>query len=392
MNIFAIPEEFKILEENIKLAFSKFDERYWREHDRKAEFPEEFFRELAKNGFFSINVPEEYGGTNQGLSAVSFVIKEVTRRCGMSAGDLMMAICVFGVQTIKSFAGEKLKERLLPELSTGKHVVSFAITEPEAGVNTPARATHADRKDNGFIINGRKIWTTLAHKASLIFVLARTKQISEVKKKTEGLTLFLVEKEKIEKNSLIINRIEDISMRPLGSCEVVFDNLFLAEENVIGELNNAWKILPTILNAERISTASIGVGLGELLLQRSVEYAKVRKTFSKPIGSNQGIQFPLARAYSELQAAWAITQKAAWEFDSSLDCSIDANVAAYFASRAAFLAADRAMQTFGGMAYAVDSDIERHWRDARLLRTGPVPEEMVLSFIGQRVLGLPRSY
>lgn len=391
MGIYSIPEDFKLLEENIRYSLSKYDDRYWREHDRKGDFPDEFYSELARGGFFSINVPEEFGGAGQGLRAVSFVIKEVSRSCGMSAGDLIMATCVFGVQTLKSFACKELKQKLLPELAEGKHIVSFAITEPDAGVNTPEIKTYAEKSGKGFVINGRKIWTTLAHRASLIFVLARTKQLSKVEKKTDGLTVFLVEKERAV-GSLNISRIEDISMRPLGSCEVVFENLYVPEENIVGKVDKAWDMLPTVLNAERISTASIGVGLGELLVMKAAEYAKVRKTFSRPIGSNQGIQFPLARAYSQLQAAWAVTQKAAWEFDSSMDCATDANVAAYMASKAAFFAADRAMQTFGGMAYAIDSDIERHWRDSRLLRTGPVPEEMVLSFIGQRVLALPRSY
>jgi acyl-CoA dehydrogenase len=392
MNEFEQPDEFRILKESIVSTLSRFDERYWREHDRKAEFPEEFFSQLAKSGFFSLNVPEQYGGAGLGLRAVSFAIKEVSRLCGMSAGDIIMAVNVFGVQTVKSFANEDIKERILPELSSGRHVVSFAITEPEAGVNTPEIATEAVERGDGFIIRGRKIWITLAHKASLIFLLARTKPLKKVEKKTDGLTLFMIERDKIRENSLAVSRIEDIAMRPLGSCELDFEDMYIPKENVIGEVDRAWLILPQILNAERISTASIGTGLGELLISKASDYARVRKTFSKPIASNQGIQFPLARAYAEVQTAWSVTQRAAWEFDSSIDCSINANVAAFLASRAAYFAADRAMQTFGGMAYAVDSDIERHWRDSRLLRTGPVPEEMVLSFVGQRVLKLPRSY
>lgn len=391
MNPFEATEEQKIVSENIGKVLLKFDEPYWRELDRKGEFPEEYFREAASLGLFSINCPEEYGGLGLGIREVSLAIKETTKICGMSAGDLIMATCIFGIQTIKSFARRHIQEELLPELSAGKHIVSFAITEPEAGVETPAIKTKASLENGRFIINGRKIWITLAHKASLIFILARTKNIEEVKKRTDGLSLILLDKRKM-KGNLTVSRIDEISMRPLGSCEVYLDDVSVPDDYVIGEMDKAWDILPTILNAERISTASIGVGLTELLVKKAVEYAKLRKTFSRELGSNQAIQFPLAKAYADAKTAWSITKKAAWEFDNQFDCAVSANVAAYLAGQSAFFAADRAMQTFGGMAYGISSDIERYWRDSRLLRTGPVPEEMVLSFIAQRVLGLQRSY
>jgi acyl-CoA dehydrogenase len=202
----------------------------------------------------------------------------------------------------------------------------------------------------------------------------------------------LVELAKTKEGQVRTSRIEDIAMRCLGSNEVWMEDLYVPAENAIGEVDGAWEILPMMLNAERISTASMSVGVGELVLSKAVEYAKMRKTFSKPIGSNQAIQFPLSRAYADLQTAWSVTQRAAWQFDNGEDCSIAANVAAYLGAGATFYASDRAMQTYGGMAYSTISDIERHWRDARLLRTGPVPEEMVLSLLGQKVLGLPRSY
>lgn len=385
-------DEQELLRRSISEIASKFPDAYWREHDRRAEFPQEFFDLLARNGWFNLNVPKEYGGAGMGLTEVSIAIHEASRRCGMAAGDILMAICTFGIQTIKSFAGEKVKSRLLPELGAGKHIFSFALTEPEAGVNTLDLATRAEKQGDGYVLNGHKTWITLAHEASLMSVVARTTRKEKASKRTEGLSIFLIETDKVERGKIKTGRIDDISMRALSSNEVFLEDVFVPEENLLGQLDRAWEILPALLNAERISTASMSIGVGELVLARASEYAKNRRVFSRPIGSNQAIQFPLARSLADLLSAWAVAQKAAWQFDNDLDCSVAANVAAYLGARAAFFAADKAMQTYGGMAFSPESDVERHWRDSRLFRTGPVPEEMVLNLLGQRVLGLPRSY
>ncbi len=370
----------------------KFPDSYWRVYDESGEFPQEYFDALASNGWFKLNVPEELGGTGLGLSETSIAIHEMSNCCGMSAGDIIMAICIFAIQTIKTFARGPLKERLLPELGDGKHIMSFALTEPTAGVNTLDIQTTAKKEGDGYVINGQKMWITLAHKASLMNVVARTTSKENAKKRTDGLTLFLVEKTKLKRGEIRSDRIDDISMRALGSNQVYLEDVFVSEENILGQLDKGWEVLPTLLNAERISTASMSLGLGQLVLRKATEYAKQRQVFGRPIGQNQAIQFPLARSKADLEGAWAVAQKAAWEFDHGEDCAVSANVAAYMGARAAFFAADRAIQTFGGLGYAKSTDIERHWRDSRLFRTGPVPEEMVLNFLGQRVLQLPRSY
>lgn len=385
-------DEQRLLRKVISETVSKFDDSYWRSHDRRAEFPQEYFDALAKNGWFKLNVPKEYGGAGLGLAEVSIAIHEASRRCGMAAGDIIMAICTFGIQNLKSFAKEPLKSRLLPELGAGKHIFSFALTEPLAGVDTLAISTCAEKEGDGYVLNGHKIWTTLAHKATLMAVVARTTEKGKASRRTHGLSIFLVECGRLREGEMKTSRIDDISMRALGSNEVHLENLHVPAENILGRLDEAWDILPTLLNAERISTASMSIGLGELVLEKATSYAKARQVFSRPIGANQAIQFPLARSLADLKSSWAVTQKAAWEFDNKLDCSIASNVGAYIGARSAFFAADRAMQTYGGMAYSPDSDVERHWRDARLFRTGPVPEEMVLNFLGQRLLNLPRSY
>jgi len=385
-------EDQKLLREALASLATEFPDAYWRTHDDSGEFPQEYFDALASKGWFKLNVPEKLGGTGLGISETSIAIHEISSDCGMSAGDIIMAICIFAIQTIKTFAMESLKERLLPELGDGKHIMSFALTEPTAGVNTLDIQTTAKKEGDGFVINGQKMWITLAHKASLLNVVARTTSKENATKRTDGLTLFLVEKSKLKRGQIRTDRIDDISMRALGSNQVYLEDVFVPEENILGKLDKGWEVLPILLNAERISTASMSIGLGDLVLRKAVEYAKNRKVFDRPIGKNQAIQFPLAKSKADLEAAWAVVQMAAWEFDHNEDCAVSANVSAYMGARAAFFTADRAIQTFGGLGYAKSTDIERHWRDSRLFRTGPVPEEMVLNFLGQKVLHLPRSY
>jgi acyl-CoA dehydrogenase len=385
-------DEQKLLRETLSSLTSGFQDEYWRRKDETGDFPEEYFRALAQSGWFNLNIPPELGGAGLGISEVSIAIHESAKRSGMAASDLLMAICVFANQTVKTFAKSPLRERLLRELARGEHIMSFCLTEPEAGVNALDIATEAKEDGDGYVINGQKIWTTLAHKATLMNVVVRTEPKEKIAKRTDGLSLFLVEMKDVKPGRIRTKRIDDTAMRCLGSNEVFFQDVFVPRENVLGQIDRGWDVLPALLNAERIATASMSIGLGELVVEKAVNYAKERIVFSRPIGKNQAIQFPLARSKADLECAWAIAQRAAWEFDHRKDCSISANVAAYLGARAAFFASDRAIQTYGGLGYAKNSDIERHWRDSRLFRTGPVPEEMVLNFLGQRVLGLPRSY
>jgi acyl-CoA dehydrogenase len=385
-------EEQKLLRESVAALTQKFDDQYWRNRDATGEFPREYFDALAKDGWFNLNVPQESGGTGLGLQDVAIVINEVAKRSGMAASDIIMAICVFAIQTIKTFAKDSVRNRLLKELSQGRHVMSFCLTEPEAGVNTLDITTTARKEGDGFLIKGSKIWITLAHEATLMNVVTRTTPKDRAKKRTDGLTLFLVERSRLKSGTIRNKQIDDLSMRALGSNEVFFDDVYVPSENVLGNLDRGWEVLPILLNAERISTAAMSIGLGQLVLERACSYANSRRVFSRPIGSNQAIQFPLARSKVALECAWVITQRASWEFDNGLDSAISANIAAYLGARAAFFASDRAIQTYGGLGFAKSSDIERHWRDSRLFRTGPVPEEMVLSFLAQRMLGLQRSY
>jgi acyl-CoA dehydrogenase len=385
-------EDQKLLRETVGQLVSQFTDEYWRARDSDGEFPREYFDALARDGWFNLNVPAELGGTNLGMIETSIVMHEVAKKAGMAASDIIMAICVFAIQTIKTFAKEPLRSNLLRELGQGKHIMAFCLTEPGAGVNTLDISTTATREGDGYVINGGKIWITLAHEATLMNVVTRTTPKNLAKRRSDGLTLFLLDTRNLKHSEIRKKRIDDLSMRALGSNEVFFDNVYVPSENILGELDKGWEILPSLLNAERISTASTSIGLGELVLEKASNYSRSRQVFSRLIGANQAIQFPLARSKADLECAWAVAQRAAWEFDNGRDCSLAANIAAYMGARAAFNASDRAIQTYGGLGFAKTSDVERHWRDSRLFRTGPVPEEMVLNFLGQRVLGLPRSY
>ncbi len=244
-------DEQKLLREGARAIASRFDNEYWRTKDSLAEFPREFFDRLAQEGWFKLNVPQELGGAGLGMSEVTIVINEMARTAGMAASDLVMAICVFAIQTVKNFAKEPLRSRLLQELGRGSHIMSFCLTEPEAGVNTLDITTVATREGDGFLINGGKIWITLAHEATLFNVVARTTPKSAAKRRTDGLTLFLLETKNL-KGEIRKKRIDDLSMRALGSNEVFFDNVFVPSENVLGEIDRGWDILPVLLNAERL--------------------------------------------------------------------------------------------------------------------------------------------
>ncbi|MEM4573144.1 MAG: acyl-CoA dehydrogenase family protein [Candidatus Caldarchaeum sp.] len=383
-------EEVAFIRRTVAEFMKKFPVEYWRRVDVERKFPEEYWRAAAEQGLLSINIPEKYGGLGMGLYEVSAAIIGVSGAGGgLPAGDLLMRNMVFAGLTIERYAKPDIKEKYLPRIARGELICSFAHTEPNAGVNTFDIQTSAEKDGNGYRLNGQKIWITLAHIADIIIVVARTTPKEKTRKKSEGLTLFLLD---ATQSGVKTSKIPGMALRPLTSNVVYFEDAWAPEENVLGEVDKGWEALSGILNAERVCTASISLGCGEYLLSRAVDFATNRRVFGRPIGSNQAIQFPLAEVKAELETAKLMTQKAAWLFDKGRDCAFEANVAAFAAAKAAFKAADRAIQTFGGNGFAEDNDIERFFRDTRLFRTAPVPEEMVLNYIGTRILNLPRSF
>jgi acyl-CoA dehydrogenase len=383
-------EDLVLLRRQAQELMRSFPVDYWREKDRDREFPREYFEAAARQGFFGITVPEEYGGLGMGMEAACAVMNEVARQGGgLPAGDIMMRELVFGGLAISGFGTKEAKEKYLPALVEGKVLMAIGHTEPNAGVNTFAIETKAVRKDGGFVVRGQKVWITLGHLADLVLLIARTTPTDPSQPKAHGLTVMLLE---TKGNSVRAFPIRGMSLRPLTSTQFYIEDAWVPEENVLGEVDRGWDVLKHVFNAERLSTSSIAIGCGEYALSAAVRYAKERVVFGRPIGSNQGIQFPLAQTYAELYAAKLMTQYAARLFDSGKECAVEANAASLLSARAAFSAADRAVQTYGGMGFAEDNDMERFFRDVRLLKTGPVPEEMVLNFLATRGLGLPRSF
>ena len=383
-------EEIIILERTVREFMQQFPPEYWRKVDSERRFPEEYWRAAGSQGLLGITIPEEYGGAGLGLSEASTAMMAVAGSGGgLPAGDLLMRTLVFGGLTINRYGSKRVREELLPKLARGELICSFAHTEPTAGVNTFAIETKAVKKDGGYIVNGQKIWITLAHMADIIVAVVRTTPRERAVGKSSGLSLMLID---AKQEGVKTSRIPGMALRTLPSNVLYMEDVWVPEDQVLGEVDRGWDCLTQLLNAERISTASISLGVGDYALQKAVEHATTRVVFGKPIGGNQSIQFPLAEAKMELETARLMTRKAAWLYDVNRECAFEANVAAFQAARAAFKAADRAVQTLGGMGFAEEYDAERMFRDARLFRTAPVPEEMVLNYIATRILKLPRSF
>lgn len=378
-----------IQEQVFKLA-STLPPTYFRTKDKAKEFPNELWDLLAKNGWFGTNIPVDYGGAGLGLADLSIVIENVAASgAGVIGGNLFTVSSAMVPPAILKFGTEYLKSSFLPRLARGELVCAIGITETKIGVNTLDVDTFAEKKAGEYLITGQKTWITFAPVSDLMLLVARTTKKEELKSKTHGLSLFLVD---MRDPNIHIAPIDGLSMRPLLSSEVQLGGVSVPEENLVGTKDNGWQQLTTLLNNERVSAASLCIGTGKYVLERAVDYAKNRHVFGRPIGQNQSIQFPLADSFAKLETARLMLDKATWLYDNNKDCAKQANIAAYMASQGAFEAADRAMQTFGGMGFAVETDIERHWRDLRLWKTAPLPEQMVLSFLSQKYLGMPRSY
>jgi acyl-CoA dehydrogenase len=381
------------LAEEIRAAMrelcSRFPDSYWEEHDRKQEFPWDFYDAIAEGGWMGITVPREYGGQGLGLLEASIVEQEIAGSGAGMNGASAVHIGIFGFDPIIKHGSEDLKRRFLPRLLDGSLHVSFAVTEPDAGTDTTNISMFARRVEGGYLISGKKVWITKALQAERMLLLVRTTPREEVGRKTEGMTLLFapIDRERIE-----IRPIPKLGRNAVNTNELFVDDLFVAEEDRIGAEGDGFRVLLTGLNAERIIAANAAIGLGRAALRRATRYARERVVFGRPIGMNPAIQHPLADARVRLDAADLMTQKAAWLHDRGLPCGAEANMAKYLAGEAGFLAADRALQAHGGYGYAREYHVERYFREARLLRLAPISEEMILNYLGEHVLELPRSY
>ncbi len=368
---------------------SRFDDDYWRERDNRHEFPWDFYNAFAEAGWLGIAIPEEYGGSGLGISEAALLLQEVAASGAAMNGCSPMHLSIFGVNVIAKHGSEELRRSLLPEVASGKMHVCFAVTEADAGTDTTRIKTFAKKTSDGYVINGRKIWITKALDSQKMILVTRTTPREECAKPTDGITLFLVD---IDRSKISIRPIDKMGRNAVASTEVFIDDLYVPESARIGEEGKGFRYLLDGLNPERILLAHESIGIGYASLRRAVTYANERVVFERPIGMNQAIQHPLAQAHANLQAAELMARKAAWLYDKGEPCGAEANMAKLLCADAAFFAADRAIQTHGGLGYASEYHVERYFRESRLMRIAPISQEMALNFIATQVMGLPKSY
>jgi acyl-CoA dehydrogenase len=384
----AVGEDYPELRDAVRRICSDFPPEYWRKLDEERGYPTEFVQAMTAAGFLGALIPEEYGGSGLPLRAAAVVLEEVNAS-GCTASPAHAQMYIMG--TLLRHGSEEQKRRYLPKIASGElRLQAFGVTEPTTGSDTTQLKTRAERRGNVYVVNGQKVWTSRALHSDLMLLLARTTPVDQVKRRTEGLSTFLVDLRQARGKGVEIKPIRALINH--NTTEVFFDNLEVPAENLIGEEGQGFRHILDGMNAERILVASECIGDGRWLRKKGVAYANERKVFGRPIGQNQGVQFPLARAYAELEAADMIARRAAALFQAGKPCGPDANMAKLLASEATWHGAEAAMQTHGGFGFAQEYDIERKWREARIYQTAPISTNLILAYIGQHVLGLPRSY
>jgi acyl-CoA dehydrogenase len=385
----ADPADLEAIREVVRRICADFDGEYWRRCDREHEFPHDFYAAMADGGWIGVAIPEQYGGGGRGITEAAIVLMEVAASGAAMNGCSAMHLSIFGMNPIVKHGSDAMRQSYLPRVASGELHVAFGVTEPDAGTDTTNIATRATKVDGGYLVNGRKIWTTKASLSEKVLLLVRTTQAEACARKIDGMSLLLAD---LQSPQVTITPIEKAGRNAVVSCEVVYDDHFVADGDLVGQEGQGFKYLLDGLNPERILLAAEAVGIGRVALQRAVRYANERVVFGRPIGMNQGLAFPLAEAHARLHAAELCIQEAGALYDRGLPCAEQANTAKYLAADAGYGAADQAVQTLGGLGYAAEYDVERFWREARLLRLAPVSQEMVLNYLSEHVLGLPRSY
>ena len=366
-----------------------FDDDYWLECDEKSKFPHKFYDEIANGGWLGICMPKEFGGTALGIADASIFMQKIAETGGGMAAASSIHINIFGPHPIVVHGNDKQKNKWLPSLITGKEKTCFGVTEPDAGLDTGKLKTFAKKINNGYLINGQKIWTSTAQIADKILLLARTTPIEECKKNTDGLTLFYT---KLDRKRIEVKEILKMGRSAVDSNQIFIDDLEVDEFDRIGQEGKGFRYILDSLNPERILIAAEALGIGKNALARAVKYAGDRVVFGRQIGQNQSIQHPLAENWIELEAAELLIAKAAYQYDNGENSGGMANAAKFFAAEAGFKAATQAVITLGGMGYAKEYHVERLLRESLIPKLAPVSAQMILNYISERVLGLPKSY
>ncbi|TFZ02699.1 acyl-CoA dehydrogenase [Ramlibacter henchirensis] len=381
-------EDYPEIRESVRRICSDFPGAYWRDLDEREAYPAEFVKAMTEAGYLASLIPEEYGGAGLPLRAAGVVLEEI-HASGGNAGATHAQMYTMG--TVLRHGSAAQKERYLPKIASGElRLQAFGVTEPTSGTDTTKLKTRAERQGDHYVINGQKIWTSRALYSDLMLLLARTTPLEQVTKRTDGLSVFLVDMRQAVGNGMTIRPIK--AMINHNTTEVFFDNLRIPADSLIGEEGKGLRCILDGMNAERILVSHESLGDAKWFTRTAVRYANDRVVFDRPIGKNQGIQFPIAKAYAQTQAAELMLRKAAAMFEAGQPCGEYANLSKLLTAEAAWEAGEACMQTHGGFAYAREYDIERKWREARVQRTAPISTNLILSYIAEHVLGLPRSY
>jgi alkylation response protein AidB-like acyl-CoA dehydrogenase len=382
-------DEFADIRDGVRALCAKFPGEYWRALDRERAYPTDFVRALTKAGYLAALVPEEYGGSGLNLAAAAAIMEEIHASGGNGAACHAQ---MYTMGTILRHGSDAQKERYLPLIASGElRLQAFGVTEPTSGTDTLSLRTVARREGNDhYVINGQKIWTSRAEHSDLLLLLARTTPKEQAKKRTEGLSVFLVDMRLAQGANIVINPIR--TMMNHATTQIFFDDLRVPAENLIGEEGKGFRYILGGMNAERILIAAECIGDAKWFIAKATQYAKERELFDRPIGQNQGVQFPIARAYAQMRAAELMVHEAARKYDAGEDIGAEANMAKLLAADASWAAADMCVQTHGGFGFAEEYDIERKFRETRLYQVAPISTNMILSYLAEHVLGLPRSY
>jgi acyl-CoA dehydrogenase len=386
---FALTEDQEVIRKAVAELAGRFDDHYWTEKDLAHEFPTEFYRAVADGGWLGMTMPEEFGGHGLGITEATLLVEEIARSGGAMNACSAIHLSIFGMQPVVKHGSAELKARTLPRIVDGSLHVCFGVTEPGAGLDTSRITTFARRDGDDYVVNGRKVWISKAGESEKILLLTRTTKFDDVTRKTDGMTLFLTD---LDRDHVDIRPIRKMGRNAVSSNELFIDDLRIPAEDRVGEEGEGFRYILDGLNPERMLIAAEALGIGRVALDHAVRYGNEREVFGRPIGMNQGLQFPLADSLARLDAAELVLRKATWLYDNGKPCGREANTAKYLCADAGFQAADRALQTHGGMGYSEEYNIARYFREARLMKIAPISQEMILNFLGSHVLGLPRSY
>ena len=381
-------DDYDMIRDEVRKLCAQYPDEYWRKLDAARKYPSEFVDALTKAGYLSVLIPEEYGGTGLGLSAAAAILQTV-QEMGCNGAACHAQLYVMG--TLLRHGSQEQKEKYLPGIAAGDlRLQAFGVTEPTSGTDTTSIRTFARREGDSYVVNGQKVWTSRAEYSDLMILLARTTKKEEVGKKTDGISTFIVDMRKIPREQMQIRPIR--TMMNHNTTEIFFENMRIPADALIGEEGKGFKYILTGMNAERLLIASECVGDAKWFIKRATDYARDRKVFGRAIGENQGIQFPIAKSYAAMRAAELMVNEGVRKYETGENCGAEANMAKMLAADASWEAANACIQTHGGFGFAEEYDVERKFRETRLYQVAPISTNLILSFIAEHVLGLPRSY